>query len=46
MQIVKKLALVFIASAVLAGSLAGCKKEDEVKKPDVPAAPKMPDAPK
>ena len=43
MQLVKKIALVFIASTVLAGSLAGCKKEEE--KPAAPAAPK-PDAPK
>ena len=44
MQLVKKLALVFVASGVLAGTLAGCgekKEEAPAKKPDAPAeAPK------
>jgi hypothetical protein len=42
MQLVKKLALVFLASGVLVGTLAGCgeKKPEDAKK-DAPAeAPK------
>jgi hypothetical protein len=45
MQLVKKMALVFVASGVLVGTLAGCgdKKEPEApKKTDAPA----PEAPK
>jgi hypothetical protein len=43
MHLVKKVALVFLASGVLVGTLAGCgeKKAEEPKKTDAPAeAPK------
>jgi hypothetical protein len=51
MNLVKKIALVFVATAFLAGSLGGCKKEetagekvdkavDSVKKEAEKAAPK------
>ena len=41
MQLVKKLALVFVASGVLVGTLAGCGEKKEEPKKDAPAeAPK------
>jgi hypothetical protein len=42
MQLVKKVALVFVASGFLVGTLAGCgEKKPEEKKPEAPAeAPK------
>jgi hypothetical protein len=47
MHLVKKLALVFVASGVLAGTLAGCgEKKDGGEAPKTPEKPAMPEAPK
>jgi hypothetical protein len=46
MQLVKKFALVFVASGVLVGTLAACgeKKAEETKKPAEPAPAEAPKA--